>query len=76
MDFSSSDSPVDGLGAGGGVSGRPAAAASAEGVPTAASGGGEDGRGAPTEGRQGHSVSAELGKGLGVGGDLPELELH
>lgn len=60
--------------------GRPAAGASAEGALTAANGGDEDGRGVPREGRQGRSASAELGaavgRGLGVGGDLLELELH
>lgn len=61
------------------MSGRPAAATSAEGGLTAANGGGEDVRGVPRGGRQGHSLSAELGagvgRGLGVGGDLLELEL-
>lgn len=58
--------------------GRLAAAASAEGVLT--NGGGEDGRGVLRDGGQGHSLSAELGAGVGrgpgVGGDLLELELH
>lgn len=77
MDFSSSDSPEEGLGAGGGVPGRPAAAASAQGELTTANGGGEDGSGVPREGRREHSVSAAgVGRGLGVGGDLLELELH
>lgn len=75
MDFSSSDSPEEGLGAGDGVSGRLAAAESAGGVLGVANGEGEDGSGA-----QGYSLSAELGagvgRGLGVGGDLLELDKH
>lgn len=77
MAFSSSDSPEEGLGAGDGVSGRPAAAGSAGGVLRAAVGEGEDGKGVLTEGKRGHSASAELsvgvGRRLGVKGDLLEL---
>lgn len=78
MDFSSSDSPEVGLGAGEGVSGRLAAAESAGGVLGVANGEGEDGSGVPRGSRQGYSLSAELGagvgRGLGVGGDLLELD--
>lgn len=78
MDFSSSDSPDEGLGAGDGVSGRLAAAESAGGVLGVPNGEGEDGSAVPREGRQGYSFSAELGAGvgrkLGVGGDL--LDQH
>jgi len=63
--FSSSDSPEDGLGAGDGVSGRPAAAVSVEGIPRAAEGEGEDGKGVLTDGKRGHSVSVELIVGVG-----------
>lgn len=80
MAFSSSDSPEDGLGAGNGVSRRPAAAGaaeSAEGVLRAAEGEGDSGKGVLTEGKRGHSVSAELGvevgRQLGVDGDSLEL---
>lgn len=77
MAFSSSDSPEEGLDAGDGVSGRPAAAGSAGGVLRATKGEGEDDKGVLREGKQGHSVSAELsvgvGKWLGVKGDLLEL---
>lgn len=78
MAFSSSDSPEEGLGAGDGVSGRPAAAGSAGGVLRAVEEEeGEDGRGVLTEGKRGHSASAELsvgvGRWLGVKGDLLEL---
>lgn len=77
MAFSSSDSPEEGLGAGDGVSGRPAAAGSTGGLPRAAEGDGEDGKGVLTEGKRGHAASAELsvgvGRWLGVKGDLIEL---
>lgn len=77
MAFSSSDSPEDRLGAGDGVSGRPAAPGSAGGVLRAAEGEGEDGKGVLTEGRRAHSVSAELsvgvGRRLGVKGGSLEL---
>lgn len=77
MAFSSSDSPEEGLGAGDGVSGRPAAAGSAGGVLRAREGEGEDGKGVLTEDKRGHSASAELsvgvGRWLGVKGDLLEL---
>lgn len=65
MAFSSSDSPEEGLDAGDGVSGSPAAAGSAGGLLTAAKGEGEDDTGALREGRQGLSVSAEFSVGVG-----------
>lgn len=62
------------------MSGRPAAAAaagSAEGILRAAEGEGDGGKGMLTEGKRGHSVSAELsvgvGRRLGVEGDSLEL---
>lgn len=76
MAFSSSDSPEEGLGAGDGVSGRPAAAGSAGGVLRATMGEGEDGKGVLTEGKRGHSaseLSVGVGRRLGVKGDLLEL---
>lgn len=73
MAFSSSDSPEDRLGAGDGVSERPATAGSAGGVLRATVGEGEDGKGELTEGKRGHSTSVELsvgvGRRLGVKGD-------
>lgn len=66
MAFSSSDSPEEGLDAGDGVSGSPAAAGSAGGVVTAAKGEEEEEAGVLREGKQGHSVSA--GFSVGVGG--------
>lgn len=75
MAFSSSDSPEEGLGAGDGVSGRPAAVGSAGGLLRAAVG--EDGKGVLTEDKRGHSASAELrvsvGRWVGVRGDLLKL---
>lgn len=79
MAFSSSDSPDDGLGAGEGVSGRPAAAGSEEGAPRAAEGDGQAGEGELTEGKREHSAvlsdafSIGVGKQLGVEGDSFEL---
>lgn len=60
MAFSSSDSPEEGLGAGDGVSGRPAAARSTGGILRVAEVAGEDGKGVLTEGKRGHSASAAL----------------
>lgn len=78
MAFSSSDSPEHGLGAGDGVSGRPAAAASTGGVLRAAEGEGQAGKGELTGGKREHSASVEFSMGvggwLGVEGDSLELE--
>lgn len=78
MDFSSSDSPEEGLGAGDGVSGRPVAGGSTGGVHGVAKVVGEAGRGVLRVGKQGHSVSAELivgvGRWLESKGDLLEKD--
>lgn len=59
------------------MSGRPATAESAGGVLRVVEGTGEDGKGVLTEGKRGHSASAELnvgvGRQLGVKGDSLEL---
>lgn len=77
MAFSSSDSPEEGLGAGDGVSGKPATAGSTGGLLRATKVGGADGKGLLSEGKQGHSVSAELnmdaGRWLVVRDDWLEL---
>lgn len=65
MAFSSSDSPEEGLGAGDGVSGKPATAGSTGGLLRATKGEGADGKGLLSEGKQGHSVSAELNMDVG-----------